>query len=193
MNYVTGKTIKQLREKNRLTQKQLADIIGVSDKTVSKWETAKGYPDIAVTEALGAALGVSLSELFTGNVKENRNITANMKKTVFYICPVCGNVVAAIGQCIVSCCGINLPEHSAEACSEQHNIAAEISDNLYYIIVDHPMTKQHYISFISYVTASSTETIKLYPEQCAEARFLRKVHGTIYAYCNIDGMFKTDI
>lgn len=37
--YVTGAVIKELREKNKMTQLQLADILGVSDKTVSKWET----------------------------------------------------------------------------------------------------------------------------------------------------------
>ena len=39
MSYVTGKTIKELREKRKLTQKELAENINVSDKTISKWET----------------------------------------------------------------------------------------------------------------------------------------------------------
>ena len=43
--YVTGAIIKELREKNHLTQAELAEKINVSDKTVSKWETGKGYPD----------------------------------------------------------------------------------------------------------------------------------------------------
>jgi len=193
MNYITGKTIKQLREKKGLTQKQLADIVGVSDKTISKWETSKGYPDISVTESLATALGVSLSELFTGNIKENKNTSANLRKSSFYICPVCGNTVNAIGQCNISCCGITLLEETADICNENHNIAVEISDNEYYVTVRHPMTKQHYISFISYVTSGSVETIKLYPEQNAEARFRRKGHGTIYIYCNKDGMFKINV
>lgn len=193
MNYVTGKTIKHLREKKGLTQKQLADIVGVSDKAVSKWETEKGYPDIAVTDSLSAALGVSLSELFTGNIKENRNISANLRKSAFYICPICGNIVHAIGQCSISCCGITLLEENADICSDEHNINIEISDNEYYVTVEHPMTKQHYISFISYVTSFCAETIKQYPEQNAEARFRRKGHGTIYIYCNQDGMFKINV
>lgn len=44
-NYVTGQMIKELREKNKMTQQELADIINVSDKTVSKWECGKGFPD----------------------------------------------------------------------------------------------------------------------------------------------------
>ena len=59
-NYVTGGTIKSLREKRNLTQAELADKIGVSSKTVSKWETAKGLPDITLLQPLAAALGVSV-------------------------------------------------------------------------------------------------------------------------------------
>ena len=44
MSYVTGNVIKELREKKGYTQKQLADRLGVSDKTISKWETGKGLP-----------------------------------------------------------------------------------------------------------------------------------------------------
>lgn len=43
MGYVTGRTIKELRERRKVTQKELAECIGVSDKAVSKWETGKGH------------------------------------------------------------------------------------------------------------------------------------------------------
>ena len=65
--YVTGTTIKELREKNKITQVQLAEKLGVSDKTVSKWETGKGYPDITLLEPIADALRVSVAELITGN------------------------------------------------------------------------------------------------------------------------------
>ena len=51
--YVTGMTIKQLREQQDLTQAELADRVGVSSKTISKWETAKGLPDIALLQGKG--------------------------------------------------------------------------------------------------------------------------------------------
>ena len=73
MNYVTGETIKNLREKKRITQKELADMINVSDKTISKWETQKGLPDISIIEELSRALGVSIAELLTGELKINDN------------------------------------------------------------------------------------------------------------------------
>lgn len=80
MSYITGNTIRVLREKNNLTQKELAKIISVSDKTISKWETNKGLPDIGIIEELANALRVSLSELFTGDLKTNENVSGNMKK-----------------------------------------------------------------------------------------------------------------
>ena len=50
--YVTGTIIKELRERNKMTQLQLADKLGVTDKTISKWETGKGYPDITLWSQL---------------------------------------------------------------------------------------------------------------------------------------------
>lgn len=88
MNYVTGETIKNLREKKRITQKELADMINVSDKTISKWETKKGLPDISIIEELSRALGVSIAELLTGELKINDNQSGNMKKIHFYVCPI---------------------------------------------------------------------------------------------------------
>ena len=58
--YITGLTIKGLREKKGITQAELAEQIGVSDKAVSKWETAKGLPDITLIEPIAKALGVSV-------------------------------------------------------------------------------------------------------------------------------------
>ena len=69
--YVTGTVIKELREKNKLTQQALAEKLGVSDKTVSKWETAKGFPDISLIEPLAEALDISVSEIIAGERLES--------------------------------------------------------------------------------------------------------------------------
>lgn len=57
------------RREQNLTQKQLAEKIGVSDKTVSKWETGKTMPDYSVVELLCETLNISVSELIAGKEK----------------------------------------------------------------------------------------------------------------------------
>ncbi|MBO5569793.1 MAG: helix-turn-helix transcriptional regulator, partial [Clostridia bacterium] len=58
--YVTGVLIRRLREGRNMTQHQLAEKMMVSDKTISKWENGRGYPDITLVEPLADALGVSI-------------------------------------------------------------------------------------------------------------------------------------
>ncbi|MFR9236760.1 MAG: helix-turn-helix domain-containing protein [Eisenbergiella massiliensis] len=87
-HYITGNTIRVLREKKQITQKELAQILGVCDKTISKWETAKGYPDISLLEPLVAALDISVAELLSGDYVTNQNKMGNMLRSVFYICPM---------------------------------------------------------------------------------------------------------
>ena len=188
MSYVTGNTIRRLREKHGITQKELAERIHVSDKAISKWETGKGFPDVSVVEELAKALGVSLTELFTGDLKTNENQSGNMKKLRFYVCPVCGNVITALGEGSFSCCGILLPPEEAEAADGAHGIQVETIDDEYSVTMDHPMEKGHSISFLAYVTAGSAELIKLYPEQEISVRFRKNGHGTVYAYCNRLGL-----
>ena len=101
--YVTGAMIKSLREKCKLTQLQLAGRLGVSDKTVSKWETGKGYPDITLLEPVADALSVSVAALLSGNMVCNSNVSANVMRSRFYICPVCGNIIHSMGEAGVHC------------------------------------------------------------------------------------------
>ena len=61
MNYISGTMVKELREKKKLTQKDLAEKLRISDKTISKWETGKGLPDITLVAPLAEALGISVS------------------------------------------------------------------------------------------------------------------------------------
>ena len=107
--YITGATIRNIREKKGITQAQLAEILGVSNKTVSKWETAKGLPDITLIEPLSKALSVSVMELISGDTVINKNLSANMLRSLFYVCPICNNIIRTIGDTVVSCCGITLP------------------------------------------------------------------------------------
>ena len=191
MGYVTGKTIKELREKRKMTQKERSEMIGVSDKTVSKWETGKGLPDIGIIEELAKALGVSVAELLTGDLRENENQSANMRRMCFYVCPVCGNIITSVGHGSFSCCGLTLPEAEPEKDNDRHSICVETIDDEYSVTMDHSMEKGHYISFIAYVTSDALDLVKLYPEQGISVRFRKKGHGFLYAYCNRHGMFKT--
>lgn len=188
-SYVTGAVIKKLREGKSMTQSELAAKLSISDKTVSKWETGKGYPDITLLEPLANALGASVIELLSGSDITNRNLSFNMKRSVFYVCPVCGNVIVSTGEAVVCCCGLTLPPLEAEASDSAHEIIIETAEDEYYVTVNHEMSKEHYISFFAAVTDNGIMLTKLYPEQSAEARFkINRTHA-IYAYCNRHGLF----
>ena len=189
--YVTGATIRQLREKRKLTQAELAERIGVSSKTVSKWETAKGLPDISLLEPLAQALGISVIELMNGEHITNRNISANMLRSKFYVCPVCGNILHSTGNAVVSCCGITLPPLEAEEPDADHAITIENVEDEHFVTIRHPMTKEHFISFVAFVTSDRIQLVKLYPEGNAETRLQLRGMGKIYYFCNRHGLFGT--
>ena len=188
--YVTGAAVKQLREKRNLTQAELADRIGVSAKTVSKWETAKGLPDVSLLEPLAKALNISVIELMNGEQITNRNVSANMLRSKFYVCPVCGNIIHSMGDSLMSCCGITLPALEAEEADETHAVIIEPVEDEHFITVQHPMTKQHFISFVAYVTTDRMQLVKLYPEGNAETRLQLRGRGYLYWYCNRHGLYK---
>ncbi len=192
-NYVTGATIRELRECKNMTQAQLADKIGVSPKTVSKWETAKGLPDISLLDGQAAALEVSVMELLSGNRVENRNVSGNLLRSRFYCCPVCGNILHAMGDAMISCCGVALPPLEAEEVDEAHKITLQPVEDERFVTVDHEMTKRHYLSFLAYVTTDRVQLVKLYPEGNAECRLNIRGRGVLYLYCNRHGLMKQKI
>ena len=188
--YVTSATIKTLREKRNLTQADLAEKIGVSSKTISKWETAKGLPDISLLQPLAQALGISVIELMNGEPISNQNVSANMLRSKFYVCPMCGNVVHSTGNSVISCCGITLPALEADEADAEHMITVEQVEDERFVTVNHSMTKQHYISFLAYVTSDRIQLVKLYPEGNAQTRFQPRGFGMLYWYCNHHGLFR---
>lgn len=192
-SYVTGTTIKQLRERRNLTQLELAEKIGVSSKTVSKWETAKGLPDISLLRPLAQALGISVIELMNGEQIVNRNISANMLRCKFYVCPICGNVMYSMGNAMITCCGVTLPALDAEDEEAAHTITVEPVEDEHFITVLHPMTKQHFISFLAFVTSDRIQIIKFYPEGNAETRLQLRGRGFVYYYCNQHGLFRKKV
>ena len=191
--YITGSVIKNLRETMGLTQGELAERIGVSSKAVSKWETAKGLPDISLIEPLSKALGVSVMELISGDIITNKNVSSNILRSKFYVCPICGNVFHTMGEAIISCCGVSLPPLIAEEIDGGHKIIVEKVEDEHFITVYHDMTKSHFISFMAYLTFDRVQFIKLYPEGNAEARFQLRGKGDLYIYCNKHGLMKMKI
>jgi len=191
--YITGTVIRELREKNNLTQAELAEKLCVSDKTISKWETAKGYPDITLLEPIAKVFRVSITELISGNAVNNMNISANMMRSKFYICPVCGNVIHSMGELVVTCHGVQLLPETPEVADDKHNIVIDRVEDEYFVRIDHVMTKEHYISFVAAVSSDRLQMVKMYPEGNAEVRF--KISGVrrIYYYCNRDGLYYINV
>ena len=188
--YVTGTTIRQLRESRKLTQTELAEKICVSSKTVSKWETAKGLPDISLLQPLAQALGISVIELMNGQQIANKNTSANILRSKFYVCPICGNILHSTGNALVSCCGVTLPPLEAEKPDDDHGITVESVEDEHFVTIHHPMTKTHFISFVAFVTSDRVQLVKLYPEGNAETRLQMRGMGVLYYYCNRHGLFR---
>lgn len=191
--YVTGTMIRTLREKQSLTQAELAEKLFVSDKAVSKWENGKGYPDISLLEGIAGVFGVSVTELLSGKAVENVNVSGNMLRSKFYVCPVCGNAIHSMGEASIHCHGVLLAPQEAERTDEKHMVFIEGVEDEYFVRIDHDMTKAHYISFMAAVSPDRLQMVKLYPEGNAEARFKTGSVRRIYFYCNRDGLFYTDV
>ena len=173
--YITGSVIKELREKYHFTQAELAERLNVSDKTVSKWETAKGYPDISLLEPIAEVFGISVTELLSGQAIHNVNVSANMMRSKFYVCPVCGNIMHCMGEAVVQCHGVQLMPCQPEEADERHRLSIERVEDEYFVHIAHDMTKEHYISFIAAVSSDRVQMIKLYPEGMQRHDSIREV------------------
>ena len=192
-SYVTGAMIRRLREEKRMTQSELAEKLCVSDKAVSKWETGRGYPDITLIEPIAAALGVSVTELLSGENVTNRNRSANLLRGKWYVCPICGNILYSTGEAVIACCGVTLPPLEPEAADAAHTIRVEAVEDEIYVSLDHEMTKAHYISFLAAVMDDRVQLVKLYPEGDCAARFPRGRMRCLYAYCNRHGLYRLPV
>lgn len=188
-----GKLILSLRKAKGMTQKQVADKLNICAKTVSKWETGHGFPDISTVSALAEILGVSADTILSGNLNQNMEEVGNMKKIKFYVCPHCQNIIQGTGEGKVFCCGKQLEPLNASKSDEEHTVSVSELENDYYITFNHEMTKEHFISFVSYVTFDRVLTIRLYPEQDSAVRFQRMYGGKLYYYCNKHGLFEYEI
>lgn len=188
-----GNLILGLRKEMKITQKQLAEAMNISDKTISKWERGLGCPDVSLLPELSQVLGVNIEKILLGELEQNDLDGGNMKRTKFYVCGNCGNIITSTSEAEVSCCGRKLNSLIAKPCDEIHNVNVETMEFDYYITFDHDMTKEHYLNFIAYVTNDRILFVKLYPEQSGEVRFPKLYGGKLYFGCNKHGLWVKDL
>lgn len=184
-----GKLLFRIRKEKNLTQKEIADKMNISDKTISKWERGLGCPDVSLLSELSNILGVNIEKILLGELNPNEINGGNMKRTKFYVCETCGNIITSTGEADISCCGRKLSELTAMTENDSHQLNIEIIEDDYYITIPHEMEKGHYISFIAYVLCDRVFLFKLYPEQNAEVRFTKVNGGKLYAYCSKHGLW----
>ncbi len=184
-----GSLIYELRKDKNMTQKQIADLMNISDKTISKWERGLGCPDISLLPELSQILGVSIDQILLGQINLNDLVGGNMNKLKFYVCPQCRNLITTTGNATISCCGKTLDSLVAKKAEEGHKLDIEPVEDELYVTTDHDMKKEHYISFVAYVKGDRALIMKQYPEWNMQFRFRKSGHGKIYFYCTTHGLF----
>ncbi len=189
----TGKLIRYLRQKHNLTQLALAEMINVSDKTISKWERGCGIPDISLLPKLSEVLDIDMESLLKGNLEENDMSNGNIKKMKFFLCPECGNLIFTTDGNEIRCCSKKLTPLSAQKVTPNHTLNIVKDDNELYITSDHEMNREHYISFLALVNEDTMVLKKLYPEWGMELRLPFVANSTFFWYCSKHGLFYQDI
>lgn len=187
-----GKLILGLRKEKGLTQKQLADMMNISDRTISKWERGLGCPDVSLLHELSNTLGVNIEKILMGDLEPNSADGGNMKRIKFYVCPTCGNIMTATGEAEVFCCGRKLTALIPKPSDEKHHLVVETVENDYYVTFSHEMSKSHYLNFVAYVSCDRILLVRLYPEQSGEVRFPKVNGGKLYFSCNRHGLWVND-
>ncbi len=184
-----GKLIYSLRKEKDMTQKQVAELMNISDKTISKWERGLGCPDVSLLPELSQILGVNIEEILLGKMVLNETVGGNMKKIQFYFCPQCGNLITATGVASISCCSKKMEALVAAKAVESHQLNIEPVEDELYVSSLHEMRKEHYISFVAYVTGDKVFIVKQYPEWNLQFRFHKLGHGKLYFHCSSHGLF----
>ncbi len=183
-----GNLIQRRRKEMNLTQKNLADRLFLSDKTISKWERGIGLPDVTILPLLANQLGITLDSLMQGEFEINDNIGGNMKNLKFYYCKSCSNIVTSTLDVEISCCGKKLSELIPDKASEEEKLEIQLIEHDYYITSDHPMTKDNYISFVALLTGDSIMLKKQYPEWNLQLRIPNFGKGKLVWYSTSKGL-----
>ena len=190
-----GALLFRLRKEKGLTQKQVADRMNLSDKTISKWERGLGCPDVSLLEELSNLFESNIEKILNGNLKPNALDSGNFRRLKFYVCPVCGNVITNTGNAEISCCGRRLSPLAVRPADNEHRATVEDADGEFYVTFHHEMGKDYYISFVAFVTNEKLLLVKLYPEQEVSVRLPKigplqhKYSTRFYYYCSRHGLY----
>ena len=187
-----GRLIRALRAGQGLTQLQLAQRLGVSDRAVSKWENGRGAPDVTLLRALAEALDVNIEALLGGELPGEAPEGGNMKKTKYFCCPVCGSLALATGSAAMTCCGRTLSLMSPQKPDADHTLNIEDVEDERYLTAAHPMTREHALTFVAFAMLDRVQLIRLYPEWDLQVRIPRR-HGLLLWHCNQHGLFSRSI
>ena len=183
-----GQVIRTLRREMDLTQRELAQALGVTDKAVSKWERGLGCPDVSYLPELSQILGADLARLLQGDLTPNEIVGGNMKKMKYYACPVCGGLSFCTGGAEVSCCGRKLAPLEPQKAAEGEKLTAEAIENDWYVTGDHPMRKEDYVSFVAFAAGDRLQVVKQYPEWDLQVRIPGRSHGMLLWYSQRQGL-----
>ena len=172
-----GALICRLRQERKMTQRELAQTLGLSPKTVSKWERGQGCPDVSLLEALSGALHVNIPALLSGDLAENQ-LTGG-----------CGNLTFSSGGAAVSCCGRPLEPLTPQKAAPEEALRVTESDGDWYVESSHPASKDNYISFVALVTGEMLLVLRQYPEWDLHVRIPGRPHGKLVWYSTTQGLF----
>lgn len=185
-----GMVVSALRKERGMTQRELAELLHVSSKAVSKWERGQGIPDISLLERLAEVLDVTVEQILSGKLPAKRKDSGNVARMKFYLCPNCGNVLMGTGECYPVCCGRRLKPAAAKQPDEAHTLKLEQVEVDRYVTADHPMEKAHYLQFAALVGYDRMEFVRLYPQQDGAFRLTGLNRGTLYYGCSEHGLFR---
>ncbi|MBQ7858661.1 MAG: DUF2087 domain-containing protein [Faecalibacterium sp.] len=184
-----GALLHTLRTGAGYTQRQVAQALCVTEQAVSKWERGKGCPDLSLLPALADLYAVDLRALLAGQLKVSSQ-GGNMRNLKIYFCPQCGNLAAQLGGAQLTCCGRPLAALQPRPAADGHLPTITAVEDEWYLEFDHPMTKQHHLTFVAQVGLDHYRLTRLYPEQQPALRLPKLARCTLLIGCSEGGLYK---
>lgn len=165
-----GKLIYTLRQNEGWTQKQLAEKMNISDRTVSKWERGAGLPDVALLNELSKIFSVNIEKILSGELSLGEEQGGNMKNISFYLCPQCGDIITSTGSGDITCCGRKITPMVAQPAPAEHKLKVQEIETDFFVSFEHPMSKEDHLAFAALVSWDRYNFVRLYPESFPEFR-----------------------